>query len=120
MTSPQQRVIVIGFREEPRPKGHGYLFWRLESEKRALVVCYCDLFETSPDVVRRMFGKALNQIMSNLGLPPHQINLLEMRYENMSPLAVDLLAQELRQIDLNCVGSTAPPAIAGLDSSRLA
>jgi hypothetical protein len=119
MLPPQQRVIVIGFREESQPKGHGYFFWRLESEKRERRVSDCDLFETSLAVVRPMFSKALDQIMSSLGLPQHQIKGLEMRYENMSALAIDLLAQELQRIDLECAGSTVP-AVVGLDSSRLA
>ena len=24
-------AVAMGFREEPRPKGHGYLYWRLQS-----------------------------------------------------------------------------------------
>ena len=119
MISPQQPVIVIGFREESQPKGHGYLFWRIDSEKIEHRVCDCDLFETSPEVVRPMFGKALSQIMRYLTLPQNQIRGLEMRYENMSPLAVDLLALEFQRLDQECVGSTVPPAVAALDSCGL-
>lgn len=120
MNSLQQRVIVIGFREEPRPKGHGYLFWRLESEKTELRVCDCDLFETSPEVVVPMFRMALDQIMRKLGLVKHQINGLEMRYENMSALAVDMLAQELRRINFDPTWSAVVPTIAARDSDGLA
>ncbi len=119
MISPKQPGIVIGFREESQPKGHGYLFWRIDSEKIERRVCDCDLFEISPEVVRPMFGKALSQIVRYLTLPQQQIRGLEMRYENMSPLAVDLLTLEFQGMDLECAGSTVPPAVAKLESGAL-
>jgi hypothetical protein len=119
MIPPLKPVIVIGFREESQPKGCGYLFWRIDSEKTERRVCDCDLFETSPEVVRPMFGKVLSQIIRYLGLPQHHICGLEMRYENMSPLAVDLLAQEFQGMDSEYAGNTVPPAVEGLDSGRL-
>lgn len=119
MIPPQQLVIVIGFREEPLPKGHGYLFWRLNSEKMEHVVCYCDLFEVLPDVVGPMFCKALNQIMSSCGLHQHQISGLEMHYENMSSLAVDLLAKELGRVEVDVSRKTLPYAVPGQISGRI-
>lgn len=119
MIPPQKPVIVIGFREESQPKGCGYLYWRIDSERSERRVCDCDLFETSPEVVRPMFGKVLSQIIRYLGLPQHQVCGLEMRYENMSPLAVDLLAQEFQRMDMECAGGTVPPAVVELHSGRL-
>lgn len=119
MLPPLKPVIVIGFREESQPKGCGYLFWRIDSEKIEHRVCDCDLFETSPEVVRPMFDRVLSQIIRYLGLPQHQIRELEMRYENMSPLAVDLLAQEFQRMEQDCPGSTVPPGVEELDSGRL-
>ena len=92
--SPLSSLIIIGFREESLPKGHGYLFWRLGKQGVEVRVCDCNLFEVSPEVVRPMFEKALRQILSTLDVEFSDIVRLDITFENMSPLALELFAEE--------------------------
>lgn len=96
--SPQSDSVILGFREESLPKGHGYLFWRLGKQGAEMRVCNCDLFEVSPEAVRPMFEKALQQILSRLNIEPGDIGRLEITFENMSPLALELFDEERRRI----------------------
>lgn len=96
--SPHSNSVILGFREESLPKGHGYLFWRLGQQGDEVRVCDCDLFEVSPEVVRPMFGKALQQILSRLEVESGDIGRLDITFENMSPLALELFDEERRRL----------------------
>lgn len=98
--SPHSNSVILGFREESLPKGHGYLFWRLGQQGAEVRVCDCDLFEVSPEVVRPMFGKALQQILSRLKVESGDIGRLDITFENMSSLALELFDEERRRLSM--------------------
>lgn len=98
--SPHPNSVILGFREESLPKGHGYLFWRLGQQGDEVRVCDCDLFEVSPEVVRPMFGKALQQILSRLKVESGDIGRLDITFENMSPSALELFDEERRRLSM--------------------
>lgn len=80
-------TITIGLREEPRPKGSGYLYWRLEPGGAEIVIRYCDLFDLREDVVESHFENVLRDVMGTLQLTSAQLGDLCIFTENMSPLA---------------------------------
>jgi len=92
--------VILGFREESLPKGHGYLFWRLGKQGAEVRVCDCDLFEVSPEVIQPMFEKALQQILIRLNAEPGDIGRLDITFENMSPLALELFDEEKRRLSI--------------------
>ena len=50
--------IVLGIREESRPKGHGYLYWR-DAKGNEVMLHHCDLHEGSDGRIVEMFEVAL-------------------------------------------------------------
>lgn len=96
--SPQSNSVILGFREESLPKGHGYLFLRLGQQGDEVRVCDYDLFEVSPEVVRPKFVKALQQILFRLKVESSVIGRLDIAFENTSPLALELFDEERTQL----------------------
>ena len=89
----QSASVIIGFREESWPKGHGYLYWRADQQSAEVRVCDCNLFDLSPEVVRPMFDKVLRQILSRLNLECRNVDSLSVTFENMSQLSLELFDQ---------------------------
>lgn len=87
---------------------------------REMRVRDCDLFDISPEIVRSMFGKALSHILVKLDFTRHDLSQLVIRFENMRPLAVDLLNQEVRRISVASDANTLVSIFSGFDSRRLA
>ena len=83
--------IVLGFREEPWPKGHGYLYWRKAPGGKELMLCNCNLFEVDDGVVSSMFEQALVKVARQLGIEPRDVSGLPVTTENMSALAERML-----------------------------
>lgn len=90
--------VIIGFREESWPKGHGYLFWRADQQSAEVRVCDCDLFDLSPEVVSPMFEKVLQQIFSRLNLECRNVDSLNVTFENMSELSLKLFDLERHRL----------------------
>ncbi len=84
-----KQTVVMGFREEPRPKGHGYLYWRPQSGGVERVAADCDLYDLREAVVAPLLDSALASMRRELG----EAVELSIATENMSAEAKKLVAK---------------------------
>ncbi len=66
-------TIVLGFREEAWPKGHGSLFWQMDPGGREVLLRACDVYEIGDDAVSRIFEEALVVVLLQLGIGPSDV-----------------------------------------------
>jgi hypothetical protein len=88
-------VIVFGVRELPRPKGHGYLYFKLDPYGREFFVDYLNLYKTSKEELKELFVLAVQKVRAALAAKGHTKEILttDCQTENMSDWAVQLLKE---------------------------
>lgn len=89
--------IVLGIREESRPKGHGYLYWR-DAKGSEVMLQNCDLHEASDGRIVEMFEVALAEVCRRNGVATSALSVARIETENMSPLAQRLLRQAVERL----------------------
>ena len=100
-TTPDNSAITVifGFREESRPKGHGYLYWRREDKRQEeRMLCHCDLYDVRDETVLQIFEKALREVLCELGVDRRGVSGVSIKTENMSALAQALLQKSLERL----------------------
>lgn len=90
-------TIVLGIREESRPKGHGYLYWR-DAKGTEVMLQNCDLHEGSDGRIVEMFEAALAEVCRRNGVATSVLPAASIETENMSPLAQRLLRQAVERL----------------------
>ena len=91
MAAAVPRLLTFGFREEPRPKGHGYLYWKMDPDEHERPLQHCDLFEIREEVVSAMFEAALTRVANHLKIERSDLSGIKVSTENMSVHAEGIL-----------------------------
>ena len=90
--------IILGIREESRPKGHGYLYWRRGKDTAHNRLCDVDLYDIRDDIVAALFKKALTTVIRELGYSSSDIAAMSVVTENMSAVAKGAMLHEVEKL----------------------
>ncbi len=88
-------MLIFGVRELPRPKGHGYLYFKLDHYGGEFFVDYLDLYRTSNEELKKLFVLSIQKARDALAALGRAKEILTRDYqtENMSDWAVQLLKE---------------------------
>jgi len=88
-------MLIFGVRELPRPKGHGYLYFKLDLYGREFFVGYLNLYKTSNEELKKLFVLSIQKVRAALVAQGVTEEILTTDYqtENMSDWAVQLLKE---------------------------
>ncbi len=88
-------MLIFGIEELPRPKGEGFLYYKLEPSGREFMVDYLNLYDITDDGLKALFTAGAQKAREALIESGRARDVFEKKYmtENMSDWAAAILKE---------------------------
>lgn len=92
-------MVIFGIEQLPRPKGEGFLYYKLDPSGREFLIDYLNLYHISDEELRILFATAVQHARDALVKNGRARYVLQKLYrtENMSEWADELLKEVIEE-----------------------
>jgi len=93
-------MLIFGIKELPKPRGQGYLYYKLEPSGREHFLDFLDLYKISDEELRVLFASAAQKAQDALIANGHHEKVSQKIYrtDNMSCRAIELLKKVINNL----------------------